>query len=329
MKSSSTYNSYHHHPLQKIIMAEVGRRIVRFTYTGEDGEVIDDEATHITVAESCTFVRAMAFARLIPTDIVEMICHDKVIKIGSTAFAGCFLRRVIMPGVKVAEDHAFAHCPALTCIECGKLEIIGEDTFIGCESLESINLPSARVVGEGAFDSCKNLTNVKFGKDLESIGRKAFLNCSSLERITIPLKENLITADNIFTGCKKLKHVDLAEGEVDETIAALHLEEWRNDMNEEIDSINQILSDTIPGNWNEFPNEFSILPNDVGGKARAIRRWIKSVLRNIIHYQTEHDRLLDEVATTLQLALPRDIMVRVLPFLALPPHTFEVRGRMR
>ena len=179
-------------------------------------------------------------------------------------------------------------------------------------------MPSARIVGEGAFTSCENLTNVKFGKDLESIGRKAFLNCSSLERITIPLKENLITADNIFTGCEKLKHVDLAGGEVDETIAALHLGEWRNDMEEDIGSINQILLDTIPGNW-----------NNVGGKARAIRRWIRSVLRNIIHYQTEHDRLLDEVATTLQLALPRDIMVRVLPFLALPPHTFEVRGRMR
>ena len=48
-------------------------------------------------------------------------------------------------------------------------------------------------------------------------------------------------------------------------------------------------------------------------------------LRKIIDYQTEHDRILEEAATTLQFALPRDIMMtNVLPFLTLPAHTFEV-----
>ena len=41
-----------------------------------------------------------------------------------------------------------------------------------------------------------------------------------------------------------MKHVDLVEGEVHETIAALQLKEYRNDMSEVIDSINQILPTT-------------------------------------------------------------------------------------
>ena len=39
--------------------------IVRFTYTGADGEVIPLEATHITVAEDCTFVRADASVTIV------------------------------------------------------------------------------------------------------------------------------------------------------------------------------------------------------------------------------------------------------------------------
>ena len=64
----------------------------------------------------------------------------------------------------------------------------------------------------------------------------------------------------------------------------------------------------------------------MGGKAEAIRTWIRSVLRKVIHYKAEHQRLLDEeVANTLQLALPQDIVMNnVLPFLELPSYTFEV-----
>ena len=66
--------------------------------------------------------------------------------------------------------------------------------------------------------------------------------------------------------------------------------------------------------------------DDVGGKARAIRTWIRSVLGKIIHYKAEHQRLLDgDVATTLQPVLPQDIVMNnVLPFLKLPSYTFEV-----
>ena len=54
------------------------------------------------------------------------------------------------------------------------------------------------------------------------------------------MKDGLITADT-YAGCESLNHVELVEGELHQSIAALHLEQWRNDMAEEIDSINQIL----------------------------------------------------------------------------------------
>ncbi|KAK1737924.1 leucine-rich repeat domain-containing protein [Skeletonema marinoi] len=164
-----------------------------------------------------------------------------------------------------------------------------------------------------AFLGCKALTRIKFGDKLESFRERAFLACRSLERITIPLKDGMIS-DNAFQGCGNLKHVDLVEGAIlHETIAALLLEEWKNDMKEEMASIKQILSTTPAGN----------VFGDVGGKVEAIRVWIGSVLHKTIHYKAQHQSYLNEAATTLQLALPNDIVIKnVLPFLELPSYTF-------
>ena len=289
--------------------------IVRFTYTGE--EAIPDEATHVVI--TVRVVLAEAFAD--HPNIVEVICGEDVEKIEQKAFYECSsLRRVIMPNVKEVEESAFAGCLVLTDVECGKLGIIGGFGFGCCFSLSSIDLPSIKIIDMYAFQRCRNLTNVKFGKDLESIRGGAFEGgCHSLERITLPLKDGMITAPNIFRACEKLNHIDLVEGDVHEFhefIAALLMEEWKNDMNEEIENINQILPNTPAGDRRRW--------DDPGGKTRAIRRWIRSVLRKVVHYKSEHRRYLNIAAATLQPALPDDIVLEnVLPFLELPSHTFE------
>ncbi len=225
-----------------------------------------------------------------------------------------------MRGVKIAERYAVADCSALTDVECGKLDIVGEGAFIHCKSLRSINLPSARTLGELGFFNCKVLTDVNFGSKLERIEGMVFRDCYSLERITIPLKDGIITHDNIFGGCENLKHVDLVEGALREIIASLHFEKWRNDMSEKIDSINQFLPDAHPGGWDDDIKFFV-----EGEKAQVIRGLIRSILDKMAHYQAEHRRVLDEAATTLDLALPRDIVMKnVLSFLELPPHSFGV-----
>ena len=103
-----------------------------------------------------------------------------------------------MPGVKVVHWWAFANCRALTDVECDTLEIIGQGAFSVCDSLRSINLPSARIFEDGwVFEGCTALTDVRFGNKLERIEACSFLYCTSLERITIPLKDGIITEDDI------------------------------------------------------------------------------------------------------------------------------------
>lgn len=283
-----------------------------YVFTGRDGEVIPDGVTHVLIAKARKFVPARAFQHNF--SIEEVICHDGVIKIEAYAFENCpRLRRVIVPGVRVIGKWAFYNCWTLPYIECGKLEIIGEMAFGGCESLNSIILPSIKIVQRNAFTNCENLTNVEFGKELESIGEKAFYRCLSLERIPLPLKDGIITDDGIFQECKKLDHIDLLGG-VYETIAALLMEEWRNDMNEEIGTISHILRNTPVGNFLDDP----------GGKAQAIRAWISTILLKIVDYKVEHRRYLNVAATSLQAALPNDIVLKnVLPFLELTSYTFE------
>ena len=219
-----------------------------------------------------------------------------------------------MPGVKEIECYAFYGCKALSYIECGKLEIIREWAFNLCQSLRSIDLPSIKIVERSAFACCSNLINVYFGKELETLDYGAFRFCISLERIALPLKDGLITSDGIFQMCVKLNNVDLVGG-VDETVTALLMEEWQTDMNEEIDSINQILLSTSAGT-----NRYLA----TGGKAQAIRAWITTLLRKIIYYKAEHRSCLNEATTALKSSLPNDIVFKnILPFVELPSYTFD------
>eukprot|EP00984_Skeletonema_dohrnii_P001758 scaffold586_cov112-Skeletonema_dohrnii-CCMP3373.AAC.4 len=305
------------------------------------GGVVPPDVTRVRIDESISVIPARAFYK--HPNITELYCHIRVKKVEKNAFRQCrSLRQVIMPGVEVVELAAFCGCAALTDVECGKLEIIGKSAFGGC-NLRSVNFPSAKIVEADSFWWCKALTTISFGKELESIRDRAFLDCTSLERITITLKDDMISRDNIFTGCKNLKHVDLVEGAIlHKAIAAFQMKEWRNNMYREIDAISQILPTTSGGT--------SFL-NDMGGKAEAIRTWITNVLRNIIHYKTEHHHYLKEATITLELALWKKrlreinvpegdeegrakcrvkcgadiVMKNVLPFLELPLCTFKMK----
>jgi len=284
-----------------------------YTFTGREDEVIPPGVTRVRIDESVSVIPANAFYG--HPNLEEVDCRDGVKKVEEFAFNYCpSLRRVIMPGVEVVEHGAFAECTALTDVECGKLERIEMSAFYWCESLRSINLPSARIVEDSAFCDCDALTNVIFGKELESIDKLAFLRCTSLERITIPLKDGMITDDDTFQGCENLKHIDLVEGAVlSDTIDALLLEEWKNDMEDKLGAINQSLPTARAGNSY----------NDEGEKAQTVQLWISSVLSTIVRYKAQHRSLLNEVAT-LQQAFPQDIMLKnILPFLKLPSHSFE------
>jgi hypothetical protein len=99
------------------------------------------------------------------------------------------------------------------------------------------------------------------------------------------LKDNLIDGSSVFFSCINLSRVDTIGG-THETITSLHLESWINEMEGEIDRINQTLPNT-PGIQ----------------KARAIIEWFTRVSQRMEHYKSEHQIILKEAMTLLELAL--------------------------
>jgi hypothetical protein len=255
-----------------------------FVYTGGEQRVPDD-MKRVRIAENVDTIPAWTFGD--STQLIEVEGHDRLKKIEECAFNNCPSLRSLtkMQGVIEIEQYAFYRCFALSELEFDKLEIIGRSVFSQCTSLRSINLPSIRRVCYGAFSRCRALTDAVFGRDLERIEGGAF-NSSSLRQITIPLKDNLIIGNNAFSHCQKLSKVDTLAGEIHKTISSLHMESWRNEMQEEINRINQTL-----------PNVRII------EKTQAIQQWMTRVLDRIEHYKTEHQTLLKEAMTLLELAL--------------------------
>ncbi len=194
------------------------------------------------------------------------------------------LGRIKLLGVRVIEQAAFYACIALENVEFGdKLESIGEHAFAGTD-LRHIKLPKVRIIGNHAFFDCDQLTDVDFSEDLERIENKAFDDCPRVRRIAIPLKDEIVEYE-AFDDCRNLSQVDLVGG-VHKTISSLLLERWRNEMNNEIDRINQVLPNT-----------------ETEDKTGVIQRWMHRVIRRIEHYKSEHYRLLKEFTTLLELAL--------------------------
>ena len=148
------------------------QEIIYHTYTGGQ-DVVPRNATHILVHKSVKVIPSRAFYE--HPNLVEFECHDGVETMGKDAFHDCpSLKRVKMPGVRVVEKYAFAHCYALTDVDCDKLETIGGGAFFWCKSLRSMNLPSVKIVEGAAFLGCINLVDITFGDKLESIGGCAF-----------------------------------------------------------------------------------------------------------------------------------------------------------
>ena len=254
-----------------------------FVYTGED-QLVPFNVVHVRVHESVNVIPWMSFFRR--TYLVSVEMHDGVEIIKDQAFYdGCYwLRRIKLPGVRVIEHRAFAFA-GLTDVEFGdKLEMIGRSAFKRT-ALRNLKIPKVRDIKAHAFMDCRDLLDAELSEDLEKIRQGAFQSCRRLSRIVMPLKADIFDDDSIFEGCDELSTVALVGG-IHKTISSLHLESWRNEMNDEIYRINQVLPNT-PANE----------------KTAAIRHWMRSVLKRIAHYKSEHYALLKEAMALLELAL--------------------------
>ena len=256
-----------------------------FVYTGGEQEVPHD-VRRAKIDECIDTIPANAFADC--EQLIELEGHGKLMKVEEGAFLRCRrLRRVTnMGGVKEIEEDAFLGCYALSDLDFDKLEIIGDAAFACCKSLSSINLTFVRRVGGYAFEGCWALTDAAFGEDLEIIEKgDPFCECPSLRRIAIPLKDGLIVENNVFNHCENLSRIDIV-GASHKTISSLHLESWKDTMNAEINRINQTLPDTRSAE-----------------KPAVIRQWMRSIIDRMEHYKTEHQIVLKEGMTLLELAL--------------------------
>eukprot|EP00984_Skeletonema_dohrnii_P009851 scaffold3797_cov91-Skeletonema_dohrnii-CCMP3373.AAC.6 len=204
------------------------------------------------------------------------------------------VRRVIIDrSVNIIPKKAFYQRKDLVSVEFHEgIEIdVGVQVFMGCRSIQKIKIPYARTIGFSVLSYCEQLTDAEFGSNLDTIGSNALYYCPSLRRITIPLKENLFPPHPVlhrctqFDNCPNLVTVDLVGG-IHKTISSLLLGSWRDAMNREVDRINQVL-----------PNTPHLEKTD------AIQQWIRSVLRKIEHYKAEHNKLLKEATTLLELAI--------------------------
>jgi hypothetical protein len=260
-----------------------------FVYLGGE-QVVPANVTHAIIDRSVKILPARAFFGR--RCLVSVTTHDGIEKIEESVFQGCrSLRGIKLPGVKEIEYAAFYDCIALTDVEFGdKLETIGGFAFHGT-AVRKIKMPSIRTIELGAFRDSKQLTDMELPKDIESIQLYAFIRCPNLRCVAIPLKDDMfpLTSDpprcTQFHQCKNLATVDLVGG-IHKTISSLLLESWRNEMNQEIDRINQVLPNT-----------------PIYEKTGVIQGWIVSVISRMEHYKAEHNKLLKEDMTQLELAL--------------------------
>ncbi len=255
-----------------------------FVYTG--GQVpqhLKNIITHARIDESITEVDDEAFLHCLILQSVD--CHAGVEKIGKAAFKYCSrLRRIKLPGVKKIGLMAFWNCSHLEKVEFvgKKLRSIGAFAFYRCAKLQSFHLPFVMEVERGTFQECVGLTYAAFGDELEQIGESTFNGCTRLRFVTIPLNVIVYYA---FDGCTNLESVDHT-GSVHKAVSSLHLESWRVEMNAEIHRIKKVLPTSYP----EM-------------KTHVIQQWIQSVTRRFDHFKVQHNRLLQEAMTLLELAL--------------------------
>lgn len=117
----------------------------------------------------------------------EVTVPDGVVEIGSNAFAGKLIKKMVLPDSVI---------------------VIGERAFYDCFVLENIQFGNGlKSVGISAFEGCSELSEAILPDSVEVIGNRAFAENWSLEHVHLP--SNLIhLSDELFCGCRILDIID-------------------------------------------------------------------------------------------------------------------------
>ena len=136
------------------------------------------EVVELVIPDDITEIKDRAFYGFRGTKVV---LHDKITKIGMSAFA-------------VNENLKEINIPN------GVTEI-GEYAFVSNTSLASISIPNGvQHIGHSTFSQCISLKTIDIPESVTSIGNAAFYKCTSLESITIPSGVTEIS-ERVFDQC--------------------------------------------------------------------------------------------------------------------------------
>ena len=196
----------------------------------------------VTIPDSVTTIGEEAFGSC--TALERITLPEALTEIGASAFENCTsLTSIELPdNVEEIGFSAFAGCTELLSVDLANVRYIGIKAFNGCLKLKSIVIPNTLLeTYNGAYSvgpfaktgietvvfeegitkipdyvclAVSNLKNVTIPEGVTTIGNEAFGSCTALTEISLPSTLKTVSADAIFSGCKKLSKVIFAEGTV-------------------------------------------------------------------------------------------------------------------
>lgn len=196
------------------------------------------------------------------TRINTLVIPESVAEIGKYAFSDCIsLQTIKIPaGVKTLSKGVFAGTGFQTFDIPETIEILEEGIFAE-SSLRTISIPeNITFIPEYCFEGCKELQVVNLPASLKNIKTGAFSGCEKISEITLP--DNLTEIGGLaFTGCKGLKTIEIPAGVkilaeklfYGSGLASIHIPESINRLEEGVFSSTNLHSIS-------FPESITVIP---------------------------------------------------------------------
>ena len=139
-------------------------------------------------------------------EIREVVIEEGITTVGSGAFAGIGIQKVILPTtLQTIGEYAFNYCYELTEVVIPSAITIEGNSFYGT-AIRRIEFPkNLKSIGEYAFYNV-TFEEIVFSEGLETIGECAFCACFGVKEITLPGTLTSI-GDYAFSSCGELKKV--------------------------------------------------------------------------------------------------------------------------
>lgn len=206
---------------EEVVMREdtVGFAAKAFKELSNKTEVI------ITIPESIKVINDWAFCG--STNLLAVVLHDKVEKIGFAAFYESGLKGIALTkGLKTIDAAAFGNCNTLDTIVVPDLKAwmsisfngidsypnhYGQLYFVDSESnlISEITIPAGtESIAWRMFENASTLQKINLPASVKSIAAAAFKGCMALTEITIPAGITQIE-EQAFYGCSSLTSVTI------------------------------------------------------------------------------------------------------------------------